>query len=266
MKMRMALLFVSFVSFSSLFAQLRVVSLSPIVTKTMKMIGAESQLVGCTKWCPNEQGLPIVADAINVNIEALIKVNPDLVFASTLVSVESIKTIKALDIEVVSIPRTESFSLMCDNVKLIGQKLDRLSDALLQVEMAQERLHKLQKRINVQLRPKVMFQIGAKPIFVAMSNTFVGDYIVQAGAINCYSDIAHGTVTRESVLLRNPEAIFMSIMPTMSEQEKLVWESFPDLLATQNNKIFMLDQEKASGPTIHDFVDVVELMIGVLYE
>lgn len=264
--MKIKLLFLFCILVSSLKSQDRVVSLSPIVTKTIKLIGAEDKLVACTKWCPNDKKIPVVADAINVNVEELLKVEPDLVFASTLISAESIKTIRALGIKLIEMPRTDSFGTMCDNVELVGEALACTSAAKVQVLQAKERLTVIKKAIDTSKSPRVMLQIGAQPIFVAMPHTFVHDYIIQSGAINCYEDINHGTVTRESVLLRNPDAIFMSIMPVLSKKEKGVWESYPELEAAQRKKIFTLDQDKASAPTIHDFVDVVAFMIDALYE
>ena len=266
MRVRFSFVLIVLLFSSILWSQQRVVSLSPIVTKTIKMLGADEQLVACTNWCPNERRIPVVADAINVNVEALVKVKPDIVFASTLVSDESIKTIQQLGIDLVVMPRANNFETMCDNVLLLGERLQCRESAQREIGLARARLAQLRESIDSTQQPQVMLQIGAKPIFVAIPNTFVDDYITYAGAVNCYADLKHGTVTRESVLMRNPEAIFLSIMPSMAKQERAQWASFDELRAAQNNKIILLDQNKTSAPTIHDFVDVLEFMVKQLYE
>ncbi len=248
-----------------LIAQVKVVSLSTIVTKTIVMFGAQDQVVGCTKWCPLADSKPIVGDAINVNIEEVLKLDPDIIFVSTLTSAQSVKTLKDLNFNVIAINRTTDFEVMCNNALLVGESVGCLDKAQKEVKKAKLRLSEVQKRINPSVKMDIMFQIGAKPIFVALANTFINDYIIQAGASNCYKDIEHGSVTRESVILRNPQAIFISIMPALSLSEKRQWQSYPELAATRNEKIVAVNQNKASSPTIHDFVDIVEIMVNTLY-
>lgn len=263
--MRNFLLVLTFFYSLSFIAQVKVVSLSPIVTKTIVMLGAQEQVVGCTKWCPLADVKPVVGDAINVNIEEILKVDPDVIFVSTLTSAQSVKTLRDLNYNVIAIPRTSNFEVMCNNELLVGKEVGCLLQAQKEVQIAKQRLLEVQKKIDTTVKFDVMFQIGSKPIFVALPNTFVNDYIIQSGASNCYKDLEHGSVTRESVILRNPDAIFISIMPALSASEKLQWQSYPELAATLNNKIVAVNQIKASSPTIHDFVDIVEIMVNTLY-
>ena len=69
------------------------------------------------------------------------------------------------------------------------------------------------------------------------------DYITYAGGINIASDMKRGTITRESVLLRNPDVIVLVTMGNVSEDEKKTWEKYHYLNATKNKKIFSIDSE-----------------------
>ena len=240
-------------------------SLSPIASKSLLLLNAEDDIVGCTKWCPCADSKPIVASAIDVNIEEVLRLAPDIVFASTLTSKESIMTLKQVGINVVQLPKMIDFGSMCDDLLLLGKEIGKLEMAKLEVKIAKANLAEVRKRIPDEKKSQVVFQLGAKPLFVAIPNTFMDDYIRQAGATNLYSDLNHGTVTRESVLMRNPDAIFISTMPTAAEDAQLAWSKYPQLKASVNNKVVLIDQELASSPTIHSFVKVVGIMIDVLY-
>lgn len=246
-------------------SETRVISLSPIASKALILLEADDQVVGCTKWCPFANKKLVVASAIDVNIEQVLRAKPDVVFASTLTSIESIQTLNQLGIEVVSLPRMSSFEIMCQNLILIAQYVGKDERAASEVKLAKQQLKEIKEKIPEGKKPKVMFQVGAKPIFVAMPNTFINDYIIQAGGDNIYSDLSHGTVTRESVILRNPDAIFISTMPTSADDARAAWMQYKELSATHNGQVTLIDQELASSPTIHTFVEVVEIMIDVLY-
>lgn len=244
---------------------LKVVSLSPIASKALVLLGADDLVVGCTKWCPFAEDKQIVATAIDVNVEAVLRLSPDVVFTSTLTNKESIATLLQLGINVVDLPKMTTFDAICNELLIIGKEVGKTDIAKQEIIRAEKHLSTVRERIPAGSQPSIMFQIGAKPIFVAMDNTFMGDFIRQAGATNIYNDLDHGTVTRESVLLRNPEAIFISTMPTAAEDAKSAWGNYSQLSASVNNKVILVDQELASSPTVHTFVEVVEIMIDVLY-
>lgn len=252
-------------SCATTFAQHRVVSLSPIASKAIDVLGASDQVVGCTKWCPFADEKEIVANAIDVNIEQVFRLSPDVVFTSTLTNQENINTLKQLGVLVVELPRTTSFDMMCEELLLISSYLGKEEKAKHEIKIAKENLAIAKKRIIKGKSPKVVFQVGSKPVFVAIPNTFVDDYIIQAGAINVFDDITHGSVSRESVVRRNPDAIFISTMPAAASHDEQQWLTFNEMSAVQLGNIMYIDQNKASSPTIHTFVEVVELMIDVLY-
>ncbi|HNX56771.1 MAG TPA: helical backbone metal receptor, partial [Prolixibacteraceae bacterium] len=88
------IVFLSILLIVCLFAQAqeakRIVSLVPWMTKSLYLMGEQGRLVGCTNYCPVEatDKIPVVATAVNVNIEKLLMLKPDLVFASSLIKPE----------------------------------------------------------------------------------------------------------------------------------------------------------------------------------
>ena len=260
-----SLLIFTVLVFSNVFA-LRIVSLSPIDSKSLILLGAEDMVVGCTQWCPFAAEKPNVANCIEVNIEEVLKLKPDVIMVSTLTSKESIATMKRLGLKVFESPRVASFDVMCQEFIKVGELIGKKELAEKEVAKAKARLKMLSRNIpDSAATPKVMLQVSDQPIFVAIPNTFLDDYIKLAGATNIYGDLEHGTVTRESVIRRNPDAIFVSGPLEYGKPIIENWMAYKELAAAQNKKVVMIDQEKASSPTIHTFIDVVEIMINTLY-
>jgi iron complex transport system substrate-binding protein len=112
----------------------------------------------------------------------------------------------------------------------------------------------------------VFFELGAKPIFTVIPNTFMDDYISFAGGENIASDLKSGTITRESVLARNPDVIFIVTMGIVGTDEKSTWGKYKDISASKAGKIFIVDSNKACSPNPVIFVDVVEQIITLMYK
>jgi iron complex transport system substrate-binding protein len=129
----------------------------------------------------------------------------------------------------------------------------------------QQRLVNIKQKIPKGAHPKIFMEIGAKPIFTVLPNTFMDDFITCCGGQNIASDLTMGTITRESVLLRNPDVIIIVSMGVTATEEKTNWAEYKNLSATKKGKIFMVDSNQCCVPTPTDFADVVELLIKLIY-
>ena len=75
----------------------RIVSLAPSLTEDLKLLNAEHKLVGITNYCVVESDINVVASAVDINLERIVAVDPDLVLATSLTSKET------LDLTIVSL-------------------------------------------------------------------------------------------------------------------------------------------------------------------
>lgn len=245
----------------------RIVSLSRVITQNIYLLGASDKLVGCTSYCDMAMvdKKQVIASAVEVNVERLIMLKPDLVIATTLTKPETIETLKKVGIKVVSFPTTKSYSDICQNLKQIASYVGKENTANQIIQKQQQRLDSITRFIPKGVKPRIFFQIGTKPIFTVMPNTFMDDFITFAGGINVASDLTKGTITRESVLLRNPDVIIIVTMGILGEEEKTGWLECKDLNASKSKKIFIIDSDKACSPTPVTFIDVVEEIKNLIY-
>lgn len=245
----------------------RIVSLVPWMTKSLYLMGEQDRLVGCTSYCPvvATDHIPVVATAVNVSLEKTLTLKPDLVFASSLIKPETIENLNKLGIKVEYMPYPKSFEEICTNFVRVGELVGQGGKAKNIVSQQKERLVKLKASIPVGKNPKVFIQIGAKPLFCAVPQTFMDDFIRFSGGSNIASELKSGSVTREYVLTQDPDIIFIVTMGMVAEEERETWLKYASLSASRSKRIFILDADKTCSPTPILFADALEEMIRLAY-
>ncbi len=245
----------------------RIVSLVPSVTKELVSLGLKDKIVGATSYCKiaeNNEEL-VVGSATMVNTEKLIMLKPDIVFVSTLAKKNTIDLLEGEGINVHFLNKVTSFNEICNQFLTIGKLTNKEKKAREIIEYERAKIDSLKSILPSRDKSlKVFFQIGAKPLFTVTPNTFMDDYITYAGAENIASDLKIGTITRESVLLRNPDVIIIVTMGIVGEEEQDVWKSYTDLSATKKNKIFVIDSDLSCSPTPDNFTTTFEQIINFL--
>lgn len=246
----------------------RIVSLVPWMTKSLYLMGEQSRLVGCTNYCPVEatDKITIVATAVNVNIEKVLMLKPDLVFASSLIKPEILDNIRKLGIKIEYMPYPKSFDEICTDFMRIGQLVGQTEKSKTIVTQQRERMAKIKAKIPAGKHPKMFMQIGAKPLFCAVPQTFLDDFVTFSGGTNIAAGLTIGSVTREFVLKQNPDLIFIVTMGIVAEEERETWLKYPSLSAAKNKHIFILDSDKTCSPTPVLFVDALEEIVNLSYK
>ncbi|MEA1876573.1 MAG: helical backbone metal receptor [Bacteroidota bacterium] len=246
----------------------RIVTLSASLTNFIFSLEASDKLIGCTSYCELPENLEVtkVASAITVSIEKVFTLNPDLILATALTKPETIQKLRQLGIRVELFNTPVSFDEICEQFIKVGKLTGKEELAHKIIYHEKQKVRELQTRIPLdQEEPSIFFQIGSKPLFSVLSSTFMDDFITLAGARNIAADFQKGTVNRESILLRNPDIIIISLMGILGEQEIETWKKYPGLSAAENNKILLVDANKACSPTPVQFVEVLQEIIEFIY-
>lgn len=234
----------------------RVISLAPSITKNIYSLNAQDLLVGCSSYCIEgvDDGKEIVGTAVNVNIEKVFSLKPDLVLTMTLTKPQDVAAMKRLGINVKVIETPKSFEEICAQTLLIGELIGREKAADEVVKTTEDIVNGLKLKLSgISKKSKIFFQIGASPIFTVLENTFMNDYILLCNGENIANGMTKGTMTRESVLMKNPDVIIIATMGAFGEEEQKTWRSYGGLEAVKNNKIFLIDSDIACSPTPQNF-------------
>lgn len=261
------LIFLTLLSAATANAAKRIVSLAPSLTQIIYSLGSGKELVGCTSYCEVDKTAKttIVASMVQVSCEKILLLKPDVVLATGITKPSDIATLRKLGIKVMVFENPKSFKEICSQYIEIALLIGKKNEAETIVKREQTKVIQLQKSIAGKPASKVFFQIGAKPLFTVIPNTFMNDYITYAGGKNIAAHLKQGTITRENVILQNPDVIIIVTMGIVGPEEKKIWEGYSNLSATQKRKIFIIDSNKACVATPQNFTETLREVIKMIY-
>ena len=246
----------------------RIISLGPSITEELYLLGAQDRLVGCTLYCKRPKKAETkekVATVIEVNLEKVIMLKPDLVLATSLADLKTVKKLRDLGIKVVVFPQAKNFTEVCKQFLELGRIIGRRKKAEEIVRRAKMRVNIIKKEVKNLPKQKVFVQIGAKPLFTATRDSFINDFIELAGGINIAQNSKSGLYSREKVLKDNPEVIIIVTMGIVGEGEREIWKKYKTLKAVKNNRIHIIDSYKLCSPTPVSFVEALEKITNILH-
>jgi len=246
----------------------RIISLSPSITEQLYLLNAQDRLVGCTIYCkrPKEaESKEKVGTVVEVNLEKIVGLKPDLVLATSLTDFKAIKKLKNLGIEVVKFFPPKNFAEICEQFLKLGKIIDKEKKAEEIISKAKDKINITKKKVKGLPKPKVFIQIGARPLFTVIGDSFVNDFIEFAGGVNIAQNLKSGFYSREKVIETNPDVIIIVTMGIAGEKEKETWEKFRSLNAVKNNRIYIVDSYKLCSPTPLSFADTLEQIAGILH-
>ena len=187
-----------------------VVSLLPSITDMVVELGAADRLTGVTRYCiiPDRPGLTRLGGMYDLNVEALLKLNPDLVLAYR----GGERTLAPLAEAGI---RVRFFSIntldeVFDAYREVGKELGMLEKAQAQVLRVTDMLHP----VPLASLPRVLVILGEEglergPIYVA-GRSIYGEIITRLGAVNpVEGPAAYPSLGREGLLTLRPDLVLL---------------------------------------------------------
>ncbi len=249
----------------------RIVSLGPINTENVYLLGAEDRLVGNTSYCvrPKAAGSKEkIGSVMEISIEKILSLRPDLILATALTRPQQVKKLKGLDLRVVQFRQPESFREICTHFLRIGELLGLEERAEKIIREARTQVEAVIAATADLPRRKVFLQIGSRPLFGAAANSFTHDFIRLSNGINVIGEQKRGTVSYEKVLVRNPDAVIIAIMGSetgIAGEEKKKWRRFPMLKAVENNQVHIVNPNLVCSPSPATFAQALSLVAELIH-
>lgn len=249
----------------------RVISLSPIITETIYLVGGQERLIADTTYCNTPaaaQSLEKIGSVTQMNVEKIIRLSPDLVIASALSREKQLRILEQQSIPVFRARNPKTFEQMCAMTLEIGTLLEQEQRARVIVETAQQHARQIFERTRHLVKPRVFLQIGLKPLHSANREMFVNEYIRYCGGINIAENESSGIYSREKVIRENPTVILIATMGTSKragELERQRWMGFKSIDAVKKNRVHVLDPEMICSPTPDTFVAGLSLVFPLLH-
>lgn len=249
---------------------LRIISLSPAITKQLIVLGEKDNIVGCTSFCPlakdKSSKAQVVGSAISANIESIVNLKPDIVFVSSLTNIKIINKLKELKIRVENFPYPQSVEGVFESFARLSEFVNKTELKESIVESSKMELEKIIQKFKYESPKKVFFEIGVNPIFSTPKGTYLGDILEKLNAINIAKNLKQGQISREWVIRENPDVILIMDMGAIATQEVKNWEKFKTLSAVKNGKIFILDADRLASPVLPDFIQLINEIGGLIHK
>lgn len=248
-----------------------VISLQPSNTEILFELGVGDKVIGVTdydKWPEEVQNIEKVSDTINVNLERVIELNPDVVFAYTMGGEEQVEQLESAGLKVFVIQSASSIEDVYGDIGQIAQVMGVEDKGKELVEKIKDQFAAIKEKTDqIKQKKKVYFEIAPAPdIWSIGSGTFQQELIEAAGVENIYADQQGWfSVTEEDLINRNPDAIITTVYHAENPAEEIKsrqgWES---VTAIKNGDVYELNADilDRPGPRI---AEAVELIAKTIY-
>jgi iron complex transport system substrate-binding protein len=246
----------------------RIISLSPAITEALYLLGVEDRLIGVTTYCqkpPDAAKKEKIGTIMEINMEKVVNLRPDLVIGTGLTNSKDIKKLKSLGINIVTFDISKDFEWLCQIFLDLGKLLGKEEQARSMVVESKKRIAKIQKKVGGLSPKKVFVQLGTKPLFAVTRDYFINDLIEFAGGINIFKDAKSGLISREEVVRRNPDIVIITTMGITGEKEQRSWQQYKTINAVKNNSIYLVDSDRICSPTPVSFAVLLEEIVKVLH-
>ncbi|WP_321494088.1 helical backbone metal receptor [uncultured Desulfobacter sp.] len=249
----------------------RVISLSPFITETIYLLGAQDQLLADTSYCtvpPEAAQKEKIGSVTRVNVEKIISMQPDLVIASPLSQEKQLKILRSHGLWIMEIPNPKTFDQICATTLKIADALGKTAQAQALVQQSRADVDKICGLVTGLNPRRVFIQIGIKPLHTVNKDLFINEYLIRANAVNIAENLPSGVYSREEVIKQDPDVILVATMGSDKKAaafEKKRWMSFASLTAARNNEIHVLDPEVICHPTPVSFASGLEQVAGLIH-
>lgn len=234
----------------------RIVALAPSLTEMLFFLGVGDRLVGVTKFSsypPQAAGITKVGSYVDVNVERVLSLSPDLVVAT----VDGNQPDKIALLEQAGLPvfvvNPRNIRQVIDTMVTLGHLCGVAEKAAVLAREMSVRVDTIVAKTAPLPKPLVFLQINARPIMSVNQNTFLHDLIRLAGGRNMAAEqpITYPRISLEEVIRRKPEVIIISSMQRDGDFDasRQHWMRWPMIPAVSNGRVHLVDSDLTDRPS-----------------
>lgn len=221
----------------------RIISLAPHTTELLFAAGAGEAVIAVTAWSDfplQVKNIPSVGSATDLDVERIIKLQPDLVVAWK----NGNKPRQIAHLRKFGIKVFESEPKTLDDIAHSIKKLSMLAGTEQigeqQALAFQQKIRALKNKYQHAAEVSYFYQVWQKPLMTLNGKHLVTEALKICGGKNIFSELipTAPTVNSESVIQKKPEVIFMS---SEEKNATTIWQSFPNMTAVSRNNLFTIN-------------------------
>ncbi|MFA5374436.1 MAG: ABC transporter substrate-binding protein [Dehalococcoidia bacterium] len=242
----------------------RIISIAPANTEILFALGLGDKIVGVTDYCnypPEALAKEKVGGFSTPNIEKIIDLDPDVIFAAPKHEAEVITQLEDLGLKVIALtPATIDETY--DAIVLVGSVMGVQEAASSLIENMKSEIStvtSLVANLSDEEKPNVFYIVWHDPLMTAGGDTLAGQLIELAGGKNIFDNLSdYVTVSIESVLDGEPEVIIAGTSMGSGADAPFEWAQEESRLqeteALNEGKVFSINTDLVGrfGPRIVD--------------
>lgn len=196
---------------------MRIVSLSPAMTRTLVDLGLGDRIVGRTPFCDSvPEEVPVVGSLLDVDYERLLEVSPTHLVIQPAASgtdpeVERLAANHGWTLLERGLDRLEDVEAflvtLADDLALPASP--ELSDLRVRCEGEARAIRVLAEAKPAASAPKVLLLVGSDPPTAAGADTFVSQMLVAAGGVNAVRGDGYPELTLEDIVGLDPDVMLV---------------------------------------------------------
>lgn len=231
----------------------RIVSLAPSVTETLFALGAGARVVAVSDYCdypPEATKLPRVGSFNAPNVEAVLAERPDVVIGlPSPGNHENVLTMRRLGVRVeivdperlADLPAATRTIAAAAGVPDAGERL---------VATMARKMDAVRAKVAGAPKPRVLMLVGQDPLIAVGPESFLGEMLVEAGAMNVApAGQAWPRLNLEVAIAADPEVIVDCSMGTEAGTATLdYWTRFPSIRAVKDRRVYPFRSFEALRP------------------
>mgnify|MGYP003576061702 CR=1 FL=1 len=243
----------------------RIVTLSPHATELMVAAGAGDRLVGVDQnsdYPPDVKRLAQVGNPLNLDIERVLALKPDLIVAWDYAASGStagklpMALLDSLGIAVFY-SRPAVLADIPDTLERFGRLAGTGSVAAPRAAQLRQQLQSLTATYARQTPVRTFYQLSGQPIYTLNNRSIIGDALRVCGADNVFGTLpaAAPMVSVEGVLLANPQVIVVGASQdaqtgaNAGDAALAQWKAFaPGLTAAARGHLYVADADRMHRP------------------
>ena len=247
----------------------RIVSLAPSNTEIVCALDACDLIVGVTDfddYPPQVAGVDKVVTMAQVDVEAVVAAEPDLVIAAgnELTPTAVIEQLTDLGLSVMTL-YPESLDEIYADIELVGRALDRDDAALALVEDMTSRVEDVEAAVADLERPRTFYEVSLfeGTIYTAGEGSFIASLIETAGGEPITGDALSTAIELEELVAADPELILLgdaTYDPSITAEsvaERPGWET---MTAVADGRVVVMTDDVVitrPGPRIVDGLEAL---------
>ncbi len=252
----------------------RIVSIVPSNTEILFAVGAGGQTVGRDDFSDYpEAALEVTSIGStfgDLNVEAILGLDPDLVLAGAITPPEQIQALEAVDLTVFAVINPVDFEGLFASIETVGVLTGHQTEASSLVQQLRDRYEQVLETVGDAQPVSVFYEIdGSDPSapWTTGAGTFQQMVFDLVAGQNIAADIqGWGQLSLEEIVVRDPSVIIFGsgpFVPTSVESlgERAGWTG---LQAVTNGRVYALDTDLIDlpGPRL---VDGLEKLAAILH-